>query len=507
MPTFERRHVSWLVPSNVPLLTALLVAVAVTNSATLGYDSNVMNGLLILPSYTEYFHLTTATTGLNNAAMWMGGLLASPFMQLVPDMLGRKAAIVVATAITAVGIILQAAAQHISMFLVARIIVGIGTAINNVSAPALLGELLPSRSRTRVLGLFFSCYYVGGLLSAIVNYGSQNIESTWAWRLPSLLQLIPSVLAVLLVPFVPESPRWLLVKGKKEQAIEVLAIMAGARDSSGLEQATDSAESIRMVIKKEAEEYPSNPWKELVSGKANVKRLFILVTFGTMINTCGNFIISTYLSKILDQAGITETYVQTQVNVIIQCWSFAIAILGSFMLDIIGRRLQLLGSQCGMVVMLFLMGGLIKKYGESENTSAIYGTIAVIFLFQAFYAFSITPMTSSYPTEICQYKLRATGITLFRFFDSGFGLMGSFAMSYAMDDLGWKFYFINGSWIVAFIGVVYFTFVETKGLQLEEIALKFGDMPVLEAVDVGVELSDPPSKIGVTETVKPGSAS
>ncbi|RMY61960.1 hypothetical protein D0863_11120 [Hortaea werneckii] len=462
---------------------SLLVAVAVTNSATLGYDSNVMNGLLILPSYTEYFHLTTATTGLNNAAMWMGGLLASPFMQLVPDMLGRKAAIVVATAITAVGIILQAAAQHIGMFLVARIIVGIGTAINNVSAPALLGELLPSRSRTR------------------------NIESTWAWRLPSLLQLIPSVLAVLLVPFVPESPRWLLVKGKKEHAIEVLAIMAGARDSSGLEQATYSAESIRMVIGKEAEEYPSNPWKELVSGKANLKRLAILVTFGTMINTCGNFIISTYLSKILDQAGITETYAQTQVNVIIQCWSFAIAVLGSFILDIIGRRLQLLGSQCGMVFTLFLMGGLIKKYGESEKTSAIYGTIAVIFLFQACYAFSITPMTSSYPTEICQYKLRATGITLFRFFDSGFGLMGSFAMSYAMDDLGWKFYFINGSWIVAFIGVVYFTFVETKGLQLEEIALKFGDMPVLEAVDVGVELRDPPSKIGVTETIKPGSAS
>ncbi|KAI7280376.1 MFS general substrate transporter [Hortaea werneckii] len=411
---------------------SLLVAVAVTNSATLGYDSNVMNGLLILPSYTEYFRLTTATTGLNNAAMWMGGLLASPFMQLVPDILGRKAAIVVATAITAVGIVLQAAAQHISMFLVARIIVGIRTAINNVSAPALLGELLPSRSRTRVLG---------------------------------------------------------------------------ARDSSGLEQAMDSAESIRMVIEKEAEEYPSNPWKELVSGKANLKRVFILVTFGTMINTCGNFIISTYLSKILDQAGITETYVQTQVNVIIQCWSFAIAVLGSFMLDIIGRRLQLLGSQCGMVVMLFLMGGLIRKYGESEKTSAIYGTIAVIFLLQAFYAFSITPMTSSYPMEICQYKLRATGITLFRFFDSGFGLMGSFAMSYAMDDLGWKFYFINGSWIVAFIGVVYFAFVETKGLQLEDIAVKFGDMPVLEAVEVGVELSAPPSKIGVSETVKPGDAS
>lgn len=74
-----------------------------------------MNGLLILPSYSEYFHLTTATTGLNNAAMWMGALLASPFMQAVPDNLGRKPSIIVASAITAVGIILQASAQHIAM--------------------------------------------------------------------------------------------------------------------------------------------------------------------------------------------------------------------------------------------------------------------------------------------------------------------------------------------------------------------------------------------------------
>lgn len=60
-------------------------------------------------------------------------------------------------------------------------------------------------------------------------------------------------------------------------------------------------------------------------------------------------------------------------------------------------------------------------YGESTNQSGIYGTIAVIFLFQGFYAFSITPMTSLYPTEVSQYKLRATGIAIFRMLDSGFG--------------------------------------------------------------------------------------
>lgn len=65
------------------------------------------------------------------------------------------------------------------MFVVARIIVGFGSAISNASAPVLLAELLPARTRGRILGIFFSCFYVGSLISAVVNYGSQGIQSTW----------------------------------------------------------------------------------------------------------------------------------------------------------------------------------------------------------------------------------------------------------------------------------------------------------------------------------------
>lgn len=203
-----------------------------------------------------------------------------------------------------------------------------------------------------------------------------------------------------------------------------------------------------------------------------------------MINTLGNFIVSFYLSKILDQAGIQETHKQTQINIILSCWSFAIAILGSFMLDIMGRRLQTLVGLSGMIITLYIIGGLIKHYGESTDISGIYGTLAVIFLFQGFYAFSITPMTSLYPTEICQYKLRTAGTAIFRLLDSGCGLMASFAMSFAMSDLGWKFYLINTSWDVIFLVFVAFFFVETKGLNLEEIAVKFGDERVVEGLEV-----------------------
>lgn len=74
---------------------------------TLGYDASVMNGLLILPSYTEYFNLNTATTGLNTAAMWMGSIIGCIIMQPIADYLGRRKAVMIAAIITAIGIVLQ----------------------------------------------------------------------------------------------------------------------------------------------------------------------------------------------------------------------------------------------------------------------------------------------------------------------------------------------------------------------------------------------------------------
>lgn len=258
---------------------------------TLGYDASVMNGLNILPSYTEYFHLNTATTGLNTAAAWIGDVLACFIMQPVTDHFGRKKGIMLSAIVCFIGVILQAASQNIAMFVASRIIVGLGAQLSSSAAPALLGELLPAVTRGRVLGIFFSCFYVGSLLVSIINYGSQNIPSTWAWRLPSLLQLIPSAVALCLLPFIPESPRWLISKGQHDHAREVLVITEGFGNPDA--PCVDASfQEIENTLSAEKELYPRNPWREIVATPGNRKRLAILVSFGVMLEMFGNFVVS-----------------------------------------------------------------------------------------------------------------------------------------------------------------------------------------------------------------------
>lgn len=251
----------------------------------------MMNGLNILPQYKDYFHLNATTTGLNNAATWIGFILACLVLQPIPDRLGRKSGILIGSIICIVGVIIQSASQNIASFVIGRIIIGIGSGISSGSAPTLIGEILPARWRGIVMGLFFSCFYIGSLLSAGVNYRTQYLPGTWAWRIPSIIQALFSMLAIMTLPFTPESPRWYISKGKFEAARETLAVIYGHNDPNGEETSTYFNE-ITNLIRKEEKLYPGNPWKELIATKANRHRLFIVATFGIMTEMSGNFVIS-----------------------------------------------------------------------------------------------------------------------------------------------------------------------------------------------------------------------
>lgn len=118
----------------------------------------MLNGLNILPSYTGYFNLNNSTTGLNTASVFIGGFLGPLVSGVMADRLGRRPAIFWGSALTIVGVILQTAAQNIAMFVVARIILGFGSAISGIAGGVYLAETFPSRWRAWGVGLLNDFY-------------------------------------------------------------------------------------------------------------------------------------------------------------------------------------------------------------------------------------------------------------------------------------------------------------------------------------------------------------
>ena len=118
----------------------------------------MLNGLNILPSYTDYFNLNDATTGLNTASVFIGGFFGPIVSGVIADRLGRRPTIFWGCLVMIVGIILQTAAQNIAMFVIARIILGFGSQISGIAAGVYLSETFPSRWRAWGVGLLNDFY-------------------------------------------------------------------------------------------------------------------------------------------------------------------------------------------------------------------------------------------------------------------------------------------------------------------------------------------------------------
>jgi hypothetical protein len=125
----------------------------------------------------------------------------------------------------------------------------------------------------------------------------------------------------------------------------------------------------------------------------------------------------------LSGAGITNAHTQLEVNIILSAWQLVCATAGSLSAEKIGRKWLACVSIGSGAMFLFMFGGLTGKYGTSDNSSGVYGTIACIFLFLGAYSFGLTPLTVIYPPEVLSYSMRGSGMALFTFTTKVCGLI------------------------------------------------------------------------------------
>lgn len=283
---------------------------------------------------------------------------------------------------------------------------------------------------------------------------------------------MPSLTCLFVLIFVPESPRWLIGKDRHEEALEVLAVVNSGGDKADpvvLLQYREIADTIAW----EKTEGRQLSFKEAYTNPANRKRLIIAISFSAMVMLPGTNIITYYFGTMLEQAGITSPTTQLEINIILTAWSLVIGVVASFFADQVGRKLLCSLSLIGQIISFYLVGGLTAAYGTSTNQSGVYATIAGIFLYNGAYAFGITPLTVLYPPEVLSYRIRGTGMGLYTMTTKLSGLFVTMVFPFALDAIGWKTYIINASFDILMVAFVVWYWVETKGLTLEEVDVRF----------------------------------
>lgn len=225
------------------------------------------------------------------------------------------------------------------MFLVARLLLGMGIPFCISGASQLIAELAYPTEAAVLNGLFneswvgallchepglcpffsvarhdadFVQQYVGAIIAAGTTLGTFSIPNDWSWRTPSLVQIAPSVLQLIFIWFVPESPRWLLSKDRDEEAFQILVKYhaEGNRDDPFV-----NAEfvEIKTQVRREVEN-SKRRWVELLQTPGNRKRTFIAACVGLFSQWSGNGLVSYYLAKVLATVNITDKRTQNIIN-------------------------------------------------------------------------------------------------------------------------------------------------------------------------------------------------
>ncbi|KAJ8494488.1 hypothetical protein ONZ45_g3409 [Pleurotus djamor] len=463
---------TWYNNKRIIILNAWIFLLLVTSS-TNGYDGSMMNGLQSLPQWRDYFNRPSGgMLGLLNAIQNIGSLAAYPFSPYISDGLGRKSAIFLGASLMCIATVIQTAAQSVGMFIGARFLIGFGLTFAAGAAPMLVTEISYPTYRAPLTSTYNSLWYSGAIVAAWSTFGTFRIPNTWSWRIPSALQGIPSVAQVLLIWFAPESPRWLVSKGKEDQALKILAYYhADGNANDPLVQYEFN--EIKNAIELDRTVAANVGWKSLFSTAGNRRRMRIIVALAFFSQWSGNGLVSYYLNRVFDSIGITDPTIQLLINGILQIWNLAWALLASFLVERIGRRILFLTSTVGMVIFFTMQTVCSAQFAIHGTDAAAHAVIAFIFLFYASYDLAFTPLIVSYTVEILPFSIRAKGFTIFNFSVSLSIIFNQYVNPVALDAIQWRYYIVYCCWLAFETVFVYFFIIETKNRTLEETAALF----------------------------------
>ncbi|KAL4894828.1 putative sugar transporter [Aspergillus ambiguus] len=467
------------------LLTFITIANA-CSMAWFGYDQGVFSGVLISADFKKHFPETADanTSGITSSCFSLGAFFGALCAFAFGDKLGRKKTVSLGLICNAIGAILQIASWHLPQMIVGRIINGFGMGLTSSTCPVYQAECSSPRSRGKLVVVGSLSNTAAFCLASWMNYGLYFQGSALQWRFPLGFQLIFALVVAFALLFIPESPRWLLLQDRPDEALQVIARLAGPDVAVDDPDVTAQFLSIQSVLQIERKDrVPITDVLQCRDKTQTLRRLLLSCGTQFMQQFSGVNALGYYLPTLLQQSvGLDEEESRLLTGVNGTIYLFA-ALCCLLIIDRFGRRKMMLYGSLTMGS-CYLIASICLKAAESDpSREKLLGrvTTAMFFLYYFFYGTSFAKVPWVYNSEINSLGWRTRGAAA----ATATNWMGGFIVTQftkvGVDNLHWRFYLMFAIIVWAYFPVVFCLYPETSRRTLEdmdEIFLRYRSLMV-----------------------------
>ena len=439
----------------------LICFVATLGGLLFGYDTAVIAGAIGF--LKQHFDLSATQAGWTAASALAGCAVGAMAAGIMSDYLGRKKVLVLCAVLFVISAIGTAVPQSQFVFIVFRALGGIGVGAASMTSPMYIAEISPARIRGRMVSLNQFAIVFGMLAVYFVNYAissagdeAWNVATGWRWMFAS--ETLPAAVLLVLLFFVPESPRWLVKQGWIDEATEILSRVNGTK------LAQQEIASIKEVVSME-----SGSLLQLFEPGMRVA-LLIGITLAVLQQVTGINVFLYYAPEIFKTISGAETSAAMLQTIVVGAVNMGFTVIAIWSVDQLGRKPLMILGYFGMAVSLAALG--LAAFLDRTDVWVLLFMLAYI----ACFALSVGPVTWVILSEIFPTKIRgrAMAIATVCLWAANFVVSQTFPM---LDENEWlvrNFHHAAPFWLYGFLSILAVIFLlflvpETKGRTLEEI--------------------------------------
>lgn len=428
--------------------------VAALGGLVFGFDTAVISGTI--GALKQTYHLTPGTVGVTVASALLGTVFGAMLAGIPGERYGRRDSLRITGVLYLVSALGCALAWDWNSLVVFRFIGGLGIGASSVLGPMYIAEIAPPRLRGRLVGLFQFNIVFGILLAYFSNYVIAQMQfgaAEWRWEFG--VAAVPTTAFFILLFAIPRSPRWLVKKGRIEEARAVLKLIGEENYEQELQEIV---ESIR------AEQQETG---ERLFSRRHSLPIFLAVSIGIFNQLSGINAILYYLPDIFMHAGFSKVSSNLQA-VVIGGTNLLFTMIAMSVIDKIGRKILLLIGAAGTATCL---AGVATIFFTKQHEDWL---LWLLVSYIAFFAFSQGAVIWVYLGEVFPNAVRAKGQSLGSFSHWIMNFLISLVFPLMAASSGaYPFIFFAVMTAVQFV-VVLLVFPETKGISLEAMQKKLG---------------------------------